>query len=284
MRIKTFGWRNSQLDQITRVEQGFISLGHELVDENPDIIYCNNDFYDEPLKYSESYPGAKKIFNVLDLQIGNGFYDLNKLKEQLLRADFVTCISEFVKNEIKEFLNIDATNIGNPIKDVSIIVGLPKQNDFIIVGRNADKNKRGYIFEQMLSLPDNKDKTFAVIGSEPLPHTADGWVGVLNDKDLNEMYNFTKFVICPSKREGLNLVMIEALITSIPIVAKDMTTSYLVPEIFTCEPTAEAFNDKVRQLEENYSSFRALALEYGMRYAKEYNKNTIAQNIINLCQ
>ncbi len=282
MRIKTFGWRNSQLDQISRIESGFTILNNEIVTDNPDIIYCNNDFYDEPLKYSESYPNAKKIFNVLDLQTDNVNYDLNKLKEQLVRADYVTCISDFVKNEIKQFLNIDATNIGNPIKDVFEIPEIDKLNDFIIIGRNSDKNKRGYLFEELLSLPDSVNKTFAVIGSEPLPHASDGWIGVLNDKDLNEMYNLTKFVICPSKREGLNLVMIEALITSIPIVTKDMTTSYLVPDIFTCEPNVESINNKVKELEADYTTFRKLAKEWGNKYSIEYNKVKIAQNIINI--
>lgn len=282
MRIKTFGWRNAKLDQITRIEQGFIALGHELVDENPDIIYCNNDFYDEPLKYSESYPKAKKILNVLDLQIGNGFYDLNKLKEQLLRADYVTCISDFVKNEIKERLDIEATNIGNPIKDVFVIPDFKKENDFMIVGRNCDLNKRAYLFEEMLNLPESMGRTYAVVGSEPLPSSRKGWFGVLDDNQLNELYNLTKFIICPSKREGLNLVMIEALITSIPIVANDMTTSYLVPEIFTCDPTPEAFNDKVKELEKDYENYRKLAKEWGDKYFIQYNKNTIAQNIMNV--
>jgi len=42
LRIKTFGWRSQNLDQISRIEESLISLGHQIVEENPDFIYSHD--------------------------------------------------------------------------------------------------------------------------------------------------------------------------------------------------------------------------------------------------
>ena len=96
--IKNFGWRNQKLDQISRIDQGLKAVGCSFVEESPDIVYSNNDMYDDILDYSKNQ--KKKpfiILNVLDLQIGNQTYNLNKVKEQLSQADAITCISRTVR-------------------------------------------------------------------------------------------------------------------------------------------------------------------------------------------
>ena len=42
LKIKIFGWRNKNLDQISRIEEALISLGHQIVEENPDFIYSHD--------------------------------------------------------------------------------------------------------------------------------------------------------------------------------------------------------------------------------------------------
>lgn len=282
LKIKTFGWRNALLDQISRIEDGFRELGHEIVDQNPDIIYCNNDFYDEPLEYSKRYPSAKKIFNVLDLQIGNPLYDLNKLDNQLKQADFVTCISDFVKNDIKNFLKIDAINIGNPIKDIIYNPNIIKTVDYLIVGRNRDNNKRAYIFEDLLKLNESQNRIYGVVGPEPLPSSTRGWLGILNDSDLSEVYNLSKYVICCSLREGLNLVIGEACQASIPLIASDMTTclEWNMPE-FVVQPNSLSIAKKILEIEsQGYNKYLDISLDYGRKWHKRLNKKQIAKNIL----
>ncbi len=282
MKIKTFGWRRQYLDQISRIEEGFLALGHELVEENPDLIYCNNDFYDDALDYAKKYPNALRIFNILDLQLHNPSFDFKKLQYQL-EFGITTCISETVKREIKEYLNIDAINIGNPIKDIECRPEIKKEIDYLIVGRLRDKNKRANLFEQLLMLPENTGKTYAAVGSEPLPMISSGYLGILSDKDLEEVYNMTKFVICCSKREGLNLPMLEAFITSVPIVCYDMSTCWeFVPMCFRCDSTAQSINEKIKEINKKYEYYRSIALEYGKMYKKQFNKVKIARNILDV--
>lgn len=72
LKIKTFGWRNKTLDQISRIDEGLIASGHELVNEGPEVVYSNNDMYDDILEFANKQNKRPfVILNVLDLQIGN---------------------------------------------------------------------------------------------------------------------------------------------------------------------------------------------------------------------
>lgn len=281
IKIKTFGWQNGILGQISMINEGLKNIGIELSDEEPNILYKNEDFYDEVIEFTNK---CKKkpfcIFNILDLQLGNPRYDLNKLKEQLLFADAITCISETVKKEIKQYLDLDAVNIGNPIRDITYNPEIKKEIDFLIVGRNSDPNKRATIFESLLW--NNSGRTFAVAGPEPLPHIRDGYLGVLKNHELNEIYNMSKFVICCSKREGLLLTIPEACCGgAIPLIASDMSTAkeWDLPT-FTVEPNVESINNKVKELENDYKFYQEIALSYGNGFREKFNKNQIAKNIL----
>ncbi len=112
MRIKTFGWRNKNLDQISRIEEGLLSLEHQITSDDPEIIYCNDStVYSEGESLKNLYPNSKLIFNVLDIPphcldygkfnlskyayIHNPYgrtFNINELKRNLSKADIVTCI------------------------------------------------------------------------------------------------------------------------------------------------------------------------------------------------
>ena len=69
MRIKSLGWTNKNLDQISRINCGFQELEHILVeDEDCDFIFCNDSSeYNLAIEYKNKYPNAKLILNVLDI-------------------------------------------------------------------------------------------------------------------------------------------------------------------------------------------------------------------------
>ena len=78
--------------------------------------------------------------------------------------------------------------------------------------------------------------------------------------------------------------MIEAMICgSIPITCSDnLTAKEFAPSDFICEPNAESMIKKIEELEKNYTEKRKLALEFGEKYKIQFNKKTIAKNIIDI--
>ena len=102
------------------------------------------------------------------------------------------------------------------------------------------------------------------------------------DKDLNKLYNSSKYVLLPSKAEGLGLPMIEGMICGcIPITCSDnLTASEFSPLEFICEPTSNSIIKKIEELNQDYESKRQIALKIGEQYKVKFNKKTIAGNII----
>lgn len=236
MRIALFG-ADGFTCQLDRIKQGFEELQPYFeVDMNPDInnsfpydlAYCNNPPFDKML---ECYADIK-IGNVLDIPehlIENGQFkrnDLIKLKNDLIKCNAITSISHTTKNQVKKWLNLNVNKvIYNPIKPV----GYKKREKilpFLYVGRANDPNKRFNIVREIFRIGYTKDpnlfnlKNLAVVGSEN-PNFG-SYLGVVSDESLNELYNQSKFLLFPSKIEGIGLPMIEAcLCKCFPIVCND---------------------------------------------------------------
>ena len=281
--IKTFGWRNQTLDQISRIDQGLKSLGCSFVEQSPDIVYSNNDMYDDILDYAKNQ--KKKpfiILNVLDLQIGNPKYNLKKVKEQLSQADAITCISKTVKNQINKVLNLDAEVIYNPIKDITHDPRVGKSIPFLYVGRANDARKRFSLIKETFKNHKEINQTLIICGSEN-PNFGI-YIGILSDEDLNLVYNSCKFLLLPSSFEGLGLPMIEAMLGgAIPITCSDNPTAIeLCPSEFICDPNPKSFMAKLVEINKDYSRFQKISLEYAEKYKVLMNKNTVAEKIINI--
>lgn len=288
IKIKCFGWRNPQLDQISRIEDGFRQIGCELVDENPDIIY-SHDFSDWDNAYLSKlkYPDAKYLQKVLDIPVhivNTPLYNLEQNTEKLQRADIILSNSITVHQQTLEFFKMNSHVIYDTIKDISYLSHIKKDIDFLIIGRNSDPNKRGYIFENLIMHPDNYKKSFAVVGPEPLPHIRYGYLGIIDDEALKCIYNATKFTICCSKNEGLNLIIPEACCGgSIPIIASDMSTcnEWNLTE-FTVEPDIESINNKIKEINNNYEHYQQIALSYGEIFKVKFSSKSIAQRIVDI--
>src|SRR3954471_964127 len=96
MRIKTFGAKHFT-GQLPRIEEGFKKLGHEIVEEKPDLVYANNPWFDE----AKAEKGGIKVFNVLDVPHHIPDYDIDRLRGQLYFADKVTTISETTQKAVE---------------------------------------------------------------------------------------------------------------------------------------------------------------------------------------
>ena len=272
--------------QIPRIKEGMKLLGHTLSEDSPDLIYSNDPKgYEKALILKEKYPNAYLIFNFLDIpwHIKNIERQTELLvKKFFLKADAVSVISSKVQKDMAKFYDKKIHVIYNPIKDVYFDEKIKKNNMFLYVGRANDPIKRiKLVHDSIIKIPEGL-KNIKICGSEN-PGFGN-YVGVVSDKDLNKLYNSSKFVLLPSKAEGIGLPMIEGMICgTIPVTCSDnLTAKEFSPSEFICEPNAQAIVNKIEELNKKYSSKRKLALEYGKKYKNQFNKKNIAINIIDI--
>lgn len=283
--------------QIDRIELGFCQLGHVLgykLHNKPDLIYSNDaPYYDEAIeKWLSFQKEPKLILNILD--IPHWLPEWPKIKQEWLPklslADKVTCISQTVQKDVYAHLGINAEVIYNPIKPVYPLPDFNPRTDkdifALFVGRALAPNKR--VRELVKPLNDmliqelGKNFSIHIVGSENPGFGT--YHGIVNDEELNKLYNRSIFTIISSKQEGLNLPLIESLCAhSIPIVCKDMSTAdeFSPPELI-CEPTVTGMIDKITSDEFIFNSIENIWHKYGTLYRVKFSPKSIASNIISV--
>jgi len=204
------------------------------------------------------------------------------VKYFLLKADAVTVISFKVKKDLAKFLNKKIEVIYNPIKDVFFDKNFKKNNNFLYVGRANDPVKRINLVKEGLSKINNEISKIIICGSEN-PGFGN-YLGVISDIELNKLYNSSKFILLPSKAEGLGLPMIEGMICgSVPITCSDnLTAKEFSPVKFICKPNAQSLVNKIEELDKEYEENRKIALKMGEKYKIQFDKKNIVKNIINI--
>lgn len=280
MNIRTFGAR-ARWCQLPRIDFALKGLGHDVGPmTNPDIIFIANPPYDKPLKDDYdinpiSIRADVRIHNVLDIpeqHIESGAFNVKSFTESLKKADIITCISDVVKKQIEYYCDLESYVIDFPIKDL-MFCDSQKDVEFMFVGRSEDKNKRYYLFYELIKeLSQYRNVPFIDINPQKY----------VSDQLLNESYNRSKFVIMPSKFEGLGLPALEALaVGTVPIVCRDNPNAILVPQFCVTEP--DSLYEKYIELLDDYCSIENHIRQFVMPYIQyKYNKFTVAQNILNL--
>ena len=272
--------------QIPRIKEGMKILGHVLSEELPDLIYANDPSgYQKALELKKKFSNAHLMFNFLDISwhIPNIEKQTKLLVDRFLnKANSVTAISFKVKNDLSKFLNKKIEVIYNPSKDVFYDTTIKKNNNFLYVGRANDPIKRINLVKESLSKINNSINEIKICGSEN-PGFGN-YLGVISDIELNKIYNSSKFVLLPSKAEGIGLSMIEGMICgTIPITCSDnLTAKEFSPEEFICEPTANSIIKKIQELDKNYENKRIETLKLGEKYKIQFDKKSIASNIIKI--
>ena len=284
MKISVFGILPfSQL-----IKEGFEKLGYEISNEDPNLIYANDPRgYKEAISVKKKYKNAPLIFNVLDIpwHMPNIEQQTRLLVSQfLMQADFVSTISLKVKKDLSKFFKKNIHVIYNPTRDVYHDEKILKNNTFLFVGRANDPIKRFNLVRDTIDKIENGIKKIKICGAEN-PHFGD-YLGYVSDQELNNLYNSTKFVLLPSKAEGIGLPMIEALICgALPITCSDNETAKeFLPADFICEPEADAILKHIEKLDNEYSIKRKLAFQFGEKYKKKFNKISVAKNIRNIIE
>jgi len=284
MKISVFGILPfSQL-----IKEGFGKLGYEISNEDPNLIYANDPRgYKEAISVKKKYKNAPLIFNVLDIpwHMPNIEQQTRLLVSQfLMQADFVSTISLKVKKDLSKFFKKNIHVIYNPTRDVYHDEKILKNNTFLFVGRVNDPIKRFNLVRDTIDKIENGIKKIKICGAEN-PNFGD-YLGYVSDQELNNLYNSTKFVLLPSKAEGIGLPMIEALICgALPITCSDNETAKeFLPPDFICEPESDAILKHIDKLDNEYSIKRKLAFQFGEKYKKKFNKISVAKNIRNIIE
>jgi len=282
MKISIFGMLPfSQL-----IKEGFKKLGHEISNEDPNLIYANDPRgYKEAALVKKKYKKAPLIFNLLDIpwHMPNIEQQTKLLVSQFLtQADFVSTISLKVKKDLSKFFKENIYVVYNPIKDVHYDEKILKNNTFLFVGRANDPIKRFNLIRDSVSKIENGIKKIKVCGAEN-PNFGN-YLGYVSDDELNNLYNSTQFLLLPSKAEGIGLPTIEAMICgTLPIACNDNETAKeFLPLDFICDPNPESILECIKKLKREYEIKRKLAFKFGEEYKKKFNKTTIAKNILNI--
>ena len=282
MKISVFGM--SPFSNL--IKEGFTKLGHEISDENPELIYANDPRgYKEAIQIKKKNKEAPLIFNLLDIpwHMPNIQQQTKLLVNQFLnQADFVSVISLKVKKDLSQFFNKKIHIIYNPIKDVYYDEKILKNNMFLFVGRANDPIKRFDLVRDTLIKIKDGIKKIKVCGAEN-PNFGN-YLGYVSDEELNNLYNSTQFVLLPSKAEGIGLPMIESMICgALPITCSDNETAKeFLPPDFICEPEPQSILERIERLDKEYSVKRKLAFKFGKKYKEKFNKSSIAKNILNI--
>ena len=282
MKISVFG----MLPFSHLIKEGLEKLGHEISNENPELVYANDPRgYREAIQVKKKYKNIPLILNILDIpwHMPNIQQQTKLLVNQfLIHADFVSTISLKVKKDLSQFLNKKIHVIYNPIKDVYYDENILKNNMFLFVGRANDPIKRFNLVRNTLFKIKDGAKRIKICGAEN-PDFGN-YLGYVSDKELNNLYNSTKFVLLPSKAEGIGLPMIESMICgALPVTCSDNETAKeFLPPDFICEPEPQSILEHIERLDKEYSVKRKLAFEFGKKYKEEFNKSSIAKNILNI--
>ena len=282
MKISVFGM--SPFSNL--IKEGFTKLGHEISDENPELIYANDPRgYKEAIQIKKKNKEAPLIFNLLDIpwHMPNIQQQTKLLVNQFLnQVDFVSVISLKVKKDLSQFFNKKIHVIYNPIKDVYYDEKILKNNMFLFVGRANDPIKRFDLVRDTLIKIKDGIKKIKVCGAEN-PNFGN-YLGYVSDEELNNLYNSTQFVLLPSKAEGIGLPMIESMICgALPITCSDNETAKeFLPRDFICAPDPKSILEHIKKLENEYANKRNLAFEFGKKYKEKFNKSSIAKNILNI--
>jgi len=282
MKISVFG----MLPFSHLIKEGLEKLGHKISVENPELIYANDPRgYKEAMLMKTKYKNVPLILNILDIP-----WHMPKIQQQtellvnqfLIQADYVSTISLKVKKDLSQFFNKKIHVIYNPIKDVYYDENIPKNNMFLFVGRANDSIKRFNLVRNTLFKIKDGEKKIKICGTEN-PDFGN-YLGYVSDEELNNLYNSTKFVLLPSKAEGIGLPMIESMICgALPITCSDNETAKeFLPPDFICEPEPQSILEHIEKLDKEYSVKRKLAFEFGKKYKEKFDKSSIAKNILNI--
>lgn len=292
LKIKSFGALGENC-QLNRINNGFLLLGHEIVEnEDCDLIFVNDTgYHKEGIEYKKKFPNSKLILSILDLPFHVKEFNqiIDNLNQNFYNADAITTISETVKSQMYSYLSISNKIpfgvIYQPIKPVYPL-NLEKKDRFLFVGRACDSNKR---FNIGLELAGLTNKIIDVVGSEdptmmskPQYRKFINYLGVIPDEQLNIEYNTHLATLVTGKVEGISLSLIESLCAQTPVIClDDMATVYeFCPSNFISRVNLYDLSEKFRYIQSGNPEIKNTLNKYSEKYSEQFSPKQVANNII----
>lgn len=285
LKIKIDGYQNPFLRNIERLEEEFVSLGHEIVKEEPDLLVNINGLFSETENfYKKSKKKAVRIYNLLDCNNKTpGFYD--ECKKHLEECEIATTISNVARKQIEEKLKLKRklSIIGFPIQPITDLKFNPKTIEFCTVGRIQDGYKRFQLIGRVLDMLGISRDAFVTVGPDYPSFGVYG--GSLKSEELNAFYNSAKFVFCLSEYEFLYLPLIEACIPrgTYPICCND---NPIIKELglsfISCDPTPKAIATKINDIKCNPEKYDEFLDSVRPKLMEKYSIKAFAENILEL--
>lgn len=292
-------------DQISRIGEGFIELGHEITPyiSDADLLYSNNPSPTRTQLVKDRNkgklkPGAKLIFTVLDYPLHlEGFESFQEeiplIKADLAAADAICSISEYTQRMVKEKYGFDSTVIYNPMKEVWKYFNKAEPQTrykFLHVGRRHDFNKNFNLAAIAMMMLGKNESDLGLVGNEV---SWGSYIGVLNDTHLANQYLAADYVFCLGKIEGISLTVVEAMAAGcIPIIHNELTTKEellpkeLFPEYELVQKTAGSIAEFIWRMEscpdhKNNLVVR-LANHFQVNLKEKFDKVNVARRIIDI--
>ena len=230
-----------------------------------------------------------------------------KFKKAAHEADLVIAISEQTKNDIVEFLKIDASKIkviyqgchavfkkdfsDDEYKEVITKFNLPKQ--FILNVGTIETRKNILLAVKAIK---NIDTCLVIVGKETAyaneiknyisEHNLENKVIFLSSLTLSELailYRLAKIFVYPSLYEGFGIPIIEALYSKTPVIT---TRGGVFPEaggpnsIYIDSTCVTEMQEAIIRLLQNEGLHKEIT-EKGFEFVQKFNDDVVAQEIIN---
>ena len=185
-------------------------------------------------------------------------------------ADHVVCISNYVKNRVSEY-SAESLSVMPSFVDMSKAVSKTKAN-YVFLGRMEEHKHPELAIEAVIEYRKayNKNIQLNMVGGgtllESLKSTYAGlpfvtFYGSVTEEQKAEILAKGRILILPSEREGLPIVVIEAMSFGVPTITTDFMgngTKYFVDELNIGKvalPNVSAIAGKINELEENYTEY-----------------------------
>lgn len=238
--------------------------------QNFDIIIFNQFPILPAILYK--YLGKKNIPTLLDfVEFREGKFWSFLQKVLFKSVDKVAAISDYIHEQVKKH-NTNSIVIPNSVDDFKHPVCLTPQN-YIFVGRIEPHKHLEDAIKSVLLL-ENTNKLHIVgegMQYEELRSKYESnrivFHGFLSEQAKNTLLASCKILILPSEREGLPTVVIEAMMSGIPVVTTNYpnngTRHFVNKEKngLVAEPNIEDIANKILTIERDYEVYRNNCLE-----------------------
>ena len=282
MRIKTYGNRNP-LSGLHQLEKAWSEMGHEIIDDDPDILYHANGYFDDLLLDAKKYPSAVKIGCLLDANPLNPNWGPPKVvREQLWELDIRLTISKTAQEQIEKRTAVKCEVVGYPTKNITDLKYPTRGVRMLVVGRIYSANKRLELIKATAKAYCGDADQILFVGPEKPPFGL--YAGEVTEEILNVCYNSSVFLLGLSSVEGLYLPMLEApQAKTIPILTLDnkCVHEFNLQE-FAADPDPIKLAGKMKEIENNFNKYLKKTEKLGTEFKEKFSPQTVAQNILNL--